>query len=199
MLSSSDEEHTCSYHQHDHIIVTTSRMQLFECITFLVFCWVEPTAMPQRLWEEEVRPQWAREQARRLGEGHFAQLRIHEDWCEEEREHRCWQEWEDSWAWDWAENRWTWADWSGGQWWWRGRRWWSQRPTALSHQNVASSSWEEDKDPATFNVDRVREDMGTHRLTALTPVSFQPQRHITMILGRPVIVHGWSKNIRAIL
>ena len=106
--------------------------------------------MPQRLWEEEVRPEWAREQARRLDEGHFAQLRIHEDWCEEEREHRCWQEWEDSWAWDWAENRWTWADWSGGQWWWRGRRWWSQRLNALSHQNVASSSWEEDKDPANL-------------------------------------------------
>ena len=151
--------------------------------------------MPQRLWEEEVRPQWAREQARRLDEGHFAQLRIHEDWCEEEREHRCWQEWEDSWAWDWAENRWTWADWSGGQWWWRGRRWWSQELTALCYQNVASSSWEEDKDPATFNVDRVREDMGTHRLTALTLVSFQPQRHITMILGRPVMVHMWSKKI----
>ena len=31
------------------------------------------------------------------------------------------------------------------------------------------------------------------------PVSFQPQRHITMILGRPVMVHMWSKNIRAIL
>ena len=36
MLSSSDEEHTCSYHQHHHIIATTSRMQLFGCITFVV-------------------------------------------------------------------------------------------------------------------------------------------------------------------
>ena len=69
----------------------------------------------------------------------------------------------------------------------------------MSQQNVASSSWEEDKDPATLSVDRVHEDMGTHRLMALTPLSFQPQRHITMILGRPVIVHMWSKNLRAIL
>ena len=89
VLSSSDEEHTCSYHQHHHIIVTTSRMQLFGCITFVVFCWVEPTAMPQRLWEKVNRPQWAREQARRLDEGHFAQLRIHEDWCKQEREGYC--------------------------------------------------------------------------------------------------------------
>ena len=34
---------------------------------------------------------------------------------------------------------------------------------------------------------------------SLTPLSFQPQRHITMILGRPVMVHMWSKNLRAIL
>ena len=194
MLSSSDEEQTCSYHQHHHIIVTTSHMQLFECITFLVFCWVEPTNMPQRFLEKEVGTCEAREEAMRLDESHFAQWSIHEDWCDRERQRRCWQDWKDSRAWGWAENRWTWADWSGGQGWWRGRRWWSQRRTALSHQNVASSSWEEDKDPATFNVDRVREDMGTHRLTALTLVSFQPQRHITMILGRPVIVHLWSKR-----
>ena len=64
-------------------------MQLFGCITFVVFCWVEPTAMPQRLWEKVNRPQWAREQARRLDEGHFAQLRIHEDWCKQEREGYC--------------------------------------------------------------------------------------------------------------
>ena len=89
VLSSSDEEHACSYHQHHHIIVTTSRMQLFGSITFVVFCWVEPTAMPQRLWEKVNRPQWAREQARRLDEGHFAQLRIHEDWCKQEREGYC--------------------------------------------------------------------------------------------------------------
>ena len=130
--------------------------------------------MPPRLFETVRRPQWAQEQAGRLDEGHFAQLQIHDDWWAQERERLWWQEWEDSWAWDWAENRWTWADWSGGQWSWRGRRWWSQEPTALSHQNVASSSWEEDKDPATLSVDRVHESMGTHRLTALTSVSDGP-------------------------
>ena len=150
--------------------------------------WLEPTAMPQRMWEEVNRPQWSQEQARRLDEGHFSQMRIHEAWSNQERERRWWQEWEKSWAWDWAQNRWTSADWSGGQWSWQGHRWWAQEPTALSHQNVASSSWEEDTDPATLSVDRVHEDMGTHRLTALTSLSFQPQRHITMILGRPVMV-----------
>ena len=155
--------------------------------------------MPQRLWEEADRPQWAREQARRLDEGHFAQVRIHEELCKEERERRWWQEWEDSWAWDWAEHRWTWADLSSGGWSWSGHSWWSQEPTALTHQIPASSSWEEDKDPTTIAMERVHEDMGTHRLKALTPLSFQPQRHITMILGRPVMVHMWSKNLRAIL
>ena len=151
--------------------------------------------MPQRQWGEVNRPQWAREPARRLDEGQFAQLRIHEDCSTQERERRWWQEWEDSWAWNWAENRWTSANWSGGQWSRRGRRWWSQEPTALSHQNVASSSWEEDEDPASLSADRVHEDMGTHRLLALTPLSFQPQRHITMILGRPVMGHMWSKKL----
>ena len=154
--------------------------------------------MSQRLWQEVQRPQWVREQAGRLDEGHFAQLRIHDDWCKQERERRWWQEWEDSWALDWAENRWTWADCSGGQWSRRGRHWSSQEPPA-SQQNVASSSWEEDKDPATLSVQHVHEAMGTHRLMALTPLSFQPQRHTTMILGRPVMVHMWSKNLRAIL
>ena len=134
-----------------------------------------------------------------MDEGHFAQLRIHEDWCKQERERSWWQEWEDSWAWDWAEDRSTWADWSAG-----GCRIHedrsSQEPTALSHEHPASSSWEEDKDPATLTVDCVHEGMGTHRSLALTPpLSFQPQRHITMILGRPVMVHMWSKNLRAIL
>ena len=72
----------------------------------------------------------------------------------------------------WAENRWTWADWSGGQWSWTGRRWWSQEPTALSHQNVASSSWEEDKDPANLSVDLV------HQVTTLIPLEFSaPAAH----------------------
>ena len=151
--------------------------------------------MPQRLWEEVSRPQWAREQAGRLDEGHFAQLRIHDEL--QERERRWWQEWADSWAWDWDENRWTWVGCGGGQWSHRGRHWWSQEPTARSHQNVASSSWEEDKDPGTLTIDAVHEDMGRQRLMSLTPLSFQPQRHITMVLGRPIIVHMWSKNLRA--
>ena len=127
-----------------------------------------------------------------LDEGHFAQMRIHEEWTTQERERRWWQEWQDSWAWDWTENRWTWADWSGGQWKWKGRHGWSWEPTRQSPQNEASSSWEEDKDPATVSVEAVHENMGTHRLKAITPVSFQPQRHITMILGRPVMVPRWA-------
>ena len=60
-------------------------------------------------------------------------------------------------------------------------------------QKMAASSWEEDKEPTAFTTERVHEDMGTHRLKALTPLSFQPQRHITMILGRPVVVLNGPK------
>ena len=68
-------------------------------------------------------------------------------------------------------------------------------PTSTSRLTMLLCSWEEDKDPATLSVESVHEHMGTHRLTALTPVSFQPQRHIPIILGRPFMVHLWSKKI----
>ena len=143
--------------------------------------------MAQRLWEQVERPDWSTAQAGRLDEGHFSQLRTHEEWLQQEQERQStwWQQWHQSWAWDWANHRWTWG--SGG-FAWGGRGWWSQEPAALDTQQMAGSSWEEDKDPTTLTPERVHEDMGTHRLKALTPVSFQPQRHITMILGRPVVV-----------
>ena len=161
--------------------------------------WLEPTAMPQRMWEEVNRPQWSQEQARRLDEGHVEQMRIHDDWMAQERERVWWQQWQDSWAWDSAQNRWTWAEGSGPQWSWSGRRWKWQEPTALRHPMPSSSSWEAEDDPDNVSVEHVHADHGTHRLKAMTPVSFQPQRHIMMILGRPVMVHMWSKNVRAIL
>ena len=148
--------------------------------------------MSQRLWVDAERPQWAREQARRLDEGHFAQVSQHEEWLEEERERRWWQQWEDSWAWDSDQQCWTYADWSSGASAGSGTRWWTQEPIALSHDLPASSStWPEDKDPETMTMADVHKDMGTHRLKAMTPLSFQPQRHIAMILGRPVMVHMW--------
>ena len=63
----------------------------------------------------------------------------------------------------------------------------------MDSQKMAASSWEEDRDPTTCTTERVHEDMGTHRLKALTPLSFQPQRHATMILGRPVVVLNGQK------
>ena len=152
-----------------------------------------PTAMSQRLWTTSKRPQWAQESAARLDEGHFAQLRIHDGCAEGERTRIWWQDWQDSWQWGWQKNRWNWADWTGQQWSSKARRWWSQEPTALPPG--ASSSWEDDWDSKKISIQHAREDMGTHRLKSLTPVSFQPQRHITMILGRPVMVPFWSKRI----
>ena len=126
------------------------------------------------------------------GRGPFSQVRSHEEWLqqEQERQRSSSQEWKQSWAWDWATHRWTWGSGGSG---WGGRGWWSQEPTALDSQKMAASSWEEDKDLISSTTERVHEDMGTHRLKALTPVSFQPQRHITMILGRPVVVLNGQK------
>ena len=150
--------------------------------------------MAPRIWEDVRRPAWAKTQAERLDEGHFEQMRSHEEWLQQEQERQSsWsQNWKtQSWAWDWATHRWTWGSGGFG---WGGRGWWSQEPTTLDSQKMAASSWEEDKDPTTFTTEKVHEDMGTHRLKALTPLSFQPQRHITMILGRLVVVFN-GQNI----
>ena len=148
---------------------------------------------PRRIWEDVQRPAWAVAQAERLDEGHFEQMKSHEEWLqqEQERQSSLSQNWKSQWwAWDWASHRWTWGSGGFG---WGGRGWWSQEPTALDSQQKSASSWEEDQDPNSFTSEKVHEDMGTHRLKALTPVSFQPQRHITMILGRPVVVLNGQK------
>ena len=191
MLSSSVQQHTCSYHQHHHIILTISRMYPF---SFALCFRGSPGAMAQRLWKESERPLWTTQQASRLDEGHFKQVARHEDWCKEEEERRGWQEWEASWAWDWANHCWTWAEVSSVEGWWSGGKW-SQEPTALTKQHLPGTRWEEDKDHSTISIEKVHEDMGTHRLKSLTPLSFQPMRHIFMILGRPVMVHMWSNKI----
>ena len=149
--------------------------------------------MDQRLWVESERPEWTSAQAKRLDEGHFKQMKIHEDWCKQEADRRRWQESEASWAWDWANHCWTWADLSSVEGWWSEGKW-STEPTARTQHIPPSTRWEEDSDKQNISIAKVQEDMGTHRLKSLTPLSFQPMRHITMILGRPVMVHMWSQT-----
>ena len=153
--------------------------------------------MAERLWETATGPEWLAASAARLDEGHFAQMSIHNDWLAEEKERLWWQEWEAAWSWQWQGKSWSYSDWSSGGWSWRKRQWKAQEPTALSSSQMPASSgaWAEDREPGSITMEKVHEDMGTHRLTNLTPLSFQPQRHITMILGRPVVVLMWSKML----
>ena len=156
--------------------------------------------MSQRKWEQTNRPSWIRAQSTRLDKGHFAQERSHEPWKKMEEQRQWWQQWQDSWEWDWAKNWWASSDWSSRGWSWKGSQGWHEptvQPPCRSKQ--ASSGWDEDKYPGTLTLKTVHEDTGRQCLNTLTLLSFQPHRHITMVLGRPIIVHMWSKNLRAIL
>ena len=162
-----------------------------------VFCCVvhvgEPTAMHKRLWGTVSRPDWAQQQAARHSEAHAEQVKMDDEWKNKEKEEAqrsWWYNWCDSSSWDWKSSGWSWGE-SGGWSWESGG--WSREPTASRMQKPSSSSWEEDKDPSTISKERVHEDMKDARMKGITPLSFQPQRHVTMILGRPVVVLVWFK------
>ena len=161
------------------------------------FCCVvhlgEPTAMHKRLWGTVSRPDWAQQQAARLSWAHFEQVKMDDEWKNNEKEEAqrsWWYNWYDSFSWDWKSSGWSWDE-SGGWSWESGG--WSREPTTSRMQKPSSSSWEEDKDLSTISKQRVHEDMKVARMKGITPLSFQPQRHVTMILGRPVVVLVWFK------
>ena len=93
-----------------------------------------------------------------------------------------------------AEN-WTW-----GSWWWS---WWAPEekwgssgargsqelslPPARAEPTAGDDNpqqWDDFHFPARNH----GEDLSALRVAAMTPVSFMPQRHVTMALGRPVVV-----------
>ena len=150
--------------------------------------------MPQRLWEDVSRPAWAKQQASRLEEAHFQQLSLDDEWKKKQgKQATWWEQWNESWQWDWKSHSWSRKDWSSSGWRWDKSGWWSREPTASRSQQATASSWEEDKDPKLISTTKVRDDMASHRMKAITPLSFQPQRHVMVVLGRPVIVFLWSK------
>ena len=147
--------------------------------------------MSRRLWEDVERPAWTQEQAARLEKAREKERKYHEDWCKEERERQNAQHWQSAeWSWDWQNHCWKWEDLQEVGGWWSAGKWSkkSKEPTARTQSIPAGLKWKEDEDPQQISVEKVYEDMGKHRRTTYTPLSFQPMRHITMILGRPVVV-----------
>ena len=147
----------------------------------------------KRLWVTSERPDWTRQQGARLEEAHFEQVKMDDEWKEKEREEAqrgWWHDLFDASSWDWTSSGWSWTE-AGGWSWQSGGR--SREPTAARMQQPASSSWEEDKDPSMISKEKVHEDMRDARMKGITPLSFQPQRHLMMILGRPVMVLVWFK------
>ena len=151
--------------------------------------------MSKRMWESSSRPAWQQKQAARLEQAHFKQRRQDEEWKKNQERLRIWREvWEETSGEaektnregrsESSSSRWERGE-SGGR--------YVRESTASSMPRPSSSSWEEDKDPTMITTDRVTEDMASHRMKSITPLSFQPQRHVTMILGRPVVVPLWFK------
>ena len=153
----------------------------------------------KRMWESISRPSWQQKQAARLEKAHFQQRKQDEEWKKKQENLKVWAEVHDDSIRDSkksnregrsesSSSRWE-RGGSGGR--------YVRESTASSMPRQSSSSWDEDRDPKMITTDRVTEDMASHRMKSITPLSFQPQRHVTMILGRPVVVLLWFKTERA--
>ena len=135
------------------------------------------------------RKPWQVAQVGRLEEERTKALEERTQWFEKEEEEKKKKKegWEHHQGW-WSQHG-NWHSWAGGrQWGWR----WdtgaaSSEPTASAAASSGSQDnwWTEAKE---LTPDGVAEDLRTYRSTIMSPASFQPQRHVTMVLGRPVVV-----------
>ena len=138
---------------------------------------------------------WKKAQCERLEEERKKELGLRSTWWSGQT-----AKWEDEQkrkeeAEGWAWGSWWWGDnqWGNSRWGWHGTGTWGSyegcppepiaKPTASAHL-LAIENFE-------FPNRNHGEDLTAIRAAAITPVSFVPQRHVTMALGRPVVVLSW--------
>ena len=117
-------------------------------------------------------------------------------WCHQEAENEKKKE-EERW-----EHQGWWSGWDHREWRSRHGAWWtgagqhwdrpsdtgatSSEPTTT--EAAASSSQDGCMQDEHLTQEGVKADLKTYRSILMSPASFQPQRHVTMLLGRPVVV-----------
>ena len=132
---------------------------------------------------------WTKAQAERLEEARAQELELREMWRKTEKAKN-----KDSEKKKEAEG-WAWGSWWSGQWDWSRDQWSEQGGSRGSQdqdppQNAEPTASTEggSTTPPFIPLRTVGEDFTALRHAAITPASFMPQRHVTMALGRPVVV-----------
>ena len=135
---------------------------------------------------------WKKAQSERLETERAQELKFREQWYPAQRPKSPEKKEEEA-----EHSQWTW-----GSWWWHSAppKWWPQN---WSDSQASSAAWNQGSqyvdEPTAFNVfvpptaksmphRTPNEDKRALRNAAMTPASFMPQRHVTMALGRPVVV-----------
>ena len=136
---------------------------------------------------------WAKAQAERLEEARAQELEIRQMWVKREKAQK--EEKEKKLG----VKGWAWGSWWSGQWDWNT----DQRGSsggASSHEPLQGAE-PTASPPALGDTARwlyptrsVEEDHMALRNAAISPASFVPQRHVSMALGRPVVVFTGTRN-----
>ena len=145
------------------------------------------------MWKDPEQP-WETEARQRLEYFLEEQWQERETWPVADQERRKWSQWEDNSTWHFVEGHWTWTEWKdGAQWHWVNGTWWKEEPATRLPPGASSSRRAEDEEEENVTFGQAMGRQGHHRWTTATPMSFQPLRHMTMVLGRPVVVLLCSK------
>ena len=145
---------------------------------------------------------WAKAQAERLEEARAQELELRESWWGGQKDLKEKKE-EKKGSKDWQWGSWWWGQWdrSAGEWAGGSEGASSSQtkdPPAIA-EPTASYTAHSNTGQWLFPSRTVGEDHQALRHAAMSPASFAPQRHITMVLGRPVVVFKGIRNaIRAL-
>ena len=139
---------------------------------------------------------WAKSQAQRLEEARAQELELRQMWWQTQKAKKEEQERKME------AKGWTWGSWWWGQSNWSTEEWRTAGGASSSQSNdpppepepTASSSARSNAPQVPYPSRSLGEDHMALRHAALSPASFVPQRHVTMALGRPVVVLTDARN-----